>query len=107
MAATQGAIQRHLERLRHRRHGGGRRLVQPVPHRLAGERRAILIVIPTKNKAELLRTAVESIERTAAGTDYRLVLVDHESTSRRARLFRRLRHGTRSCPMRGRSTTPA
>ena len=79
MAATRGALQRHLDR----RNTGATvedgvwfnqfRVNWPA----SAER--ILIVIPTKNKAGLVRTAVESIEKTAAGADYKLVLVDHES----------------------------
>ncbi len=79
MLATTGALQRHLDRL-----GTGAQ-VQPgvwfnqfrvdwpdVPGR-------VLIVIPTKNKSDLLRTAVDSIERTCRPDDYRLVVIDHES----------------------------
>ncbi|ACI51575.1 glycosyl transferase family 2 [Gluconacetobacter diazotrophicus PA1 5] len=40
----------------------------------------ILIVIPTKNKADLVRVAIDSIARTSAGADYRIVVVDHDST---------------------------
>jgi GT2 family glycosyltransferase len=39
----------------------------------------ILIVIPTKNKVDLLKTCIESIERTADGVAYRIVVIDHES----------------------------
>ena len=79
MAATRSALQRHCDRL------GAEAAVSdgawfnqfrvewPVP---SGE---ILIVIPTKNKVELLKTCVSSIERTAGQTKYRIVIVDHES----------------------------
>ena len=79
MAATTGAIQRHLDRLQ----TGARvqpgvwfnqfRVDWPEVH---GQ---VLIVMPTKNKVELLRTAIESIERTAGDTDYKLVVIDHSS----------------------------
>ena len=39
----------------------------------------ILIVIPTKNKADLLKTCIDSIERTSKGINYRIVVIDHES----------------------------
>jgi GT2 family glycosyltransferase len=39
----------------------------------------ILIVIPTKNQVDLLRIAIDSIERTSQGVDYRLVVIDHAS----------------------------
>jgi GT2 family glycosyltransferase len=85
MEATIGALQRHLDRL-----GTGARAGAGVwfnQFRIDWPEAAgkILIVIPTKNKAELLRTAVESIERTSAGMDYRLVVIDHESTEASAR----------------------
>ena len=37
------------------------------------------IIIPTKNNVDLLRQAVESIERTASEDLYTLVVIDHES----------------------------
>ena len=80
MAATRGALQRHLDR-----RGTGAVVEDGVwfnqfRTNWPESRGRILIVIPTKNKAGLVRTAVESIEKTAAGADYKLVLVDHEST---------------------------
>ena len=79
MAATEGAIQRHLDRL-----GTGARVGPGVwfnQFRIdwpdaAGQ---VLIVMPTKNNGALLRVAVESIERTAGGCDYKLVVIDHSS----------------------------
>jgi GT2 family glycosyltransferase len=40
----------------------------------------VLIVIPTRNRADLLRPCIESIERTADGANCRILVVDHEST---------------------------
>jgi GT2 family glycosyltransferase len=87
MAATIGALQRHLDRL----HTGAVasagvwfnqfRIDWPASDGL------ILIVIPTKNRVELLRTAVESIERTAAPGSYRLVVIDHESDDPATRAY--------------------
>jgi GT2 family glycosyltransferase len=79
MAATIGALQRHLDRL-----GTGARVSEgPWFNQFRvdwpSDDGLILIVIPTKNACALLRTAVESIERTAAGAAYRLVVIDHES----------------------------
>ncbi len=79
MAATIGALQRHLDRL------GTGAVVSPgagfnqfrVDWPPAEGR--VLIVMPTKNKVELLRVAVESIERTCARADYALVVIDHQS----------------------------
>jgi GT2 family glycosyltransferase len=79
MAATIGALQRHLDRLG----GGGRVSEGPWFNQFRVDWPAsdglILIVIPTRNGCDLLRTAVESIERTAGDARYRLVVIDHES----------------------------
>jgi len=87
MAATRGALQRHLDRC-----GTGAVAADGVAFNqfdvtwpaAPGQ---ILIVIPTKNKANLLRTAIESIERTAAGADYRIVVIDHQSTEPAAKRY--------------------
>ena len=39
----------------------------------------VLIVIPTKNRVDLLRRCIESIERTSAGANYRILVIDHAS----------------------------
>ncbi|MBB2161281.1 glycosyltransferase family 2 protein [Gluconacetobacter sacchari] len=80
MQATRGAIQRHLDR-----HHPGATVSDGAGFNQfrvdwPAARGRILIVIPTKNKADLVRAAIESIERTARGEDYRIVVVDHEST---------------------------
>ncbi len=79
MAATIGALQRHLNR----RDTGAEVSEGPWFNQFridwpstAGK---ILIVIPTKNGRKFLQTAIDSIERTAGDTDYRLVVIDHES----------------------------
>ena len=79
MNATIGALQRHLDRL-----GTGARASEGAwfnQFRIdwPGSDGLILIVIPTKNGRDLLEKAVSSIERTAAGARYRLVVIDHES----------------------------
>ncbi len=40
----------------------------------------VLIVIPTKNRVDLLKTCIDSIERTSEGANYRIVVIDHQST---------------------------
>ncbi len=77
--ATIGALQRHVDRL-----GFGARVSEGPwfnQYRMdwPSDDGLILIVMPTKNGVGLLRTAVDSIERTAAGAQYRLVVIDHES----------------------------
>jgi GT2 family glycosyltransferase len=79
MHATLDALQRHLNRIT----PGARATEGPWFNQFridwpaaTGE---ILVVIPTKNGHDLLKTAVDSIERTAAGAQYRLVVIDHES----------------------------
>jgi GT2 family glycosyltransferase len=79
MEVTRGAIQRHLNRC----HTGAIvedgvafnqfRVNWPDS---AGR---VLIVIPTKNKMELVRGAIDSIERTCPSSDYKIVIVDHDS----------------------------
>jgi GT2 family glycosyltransferase len=87
MAATIGALQRHLDRL------GLPARVSEGPwfnqFRLdwPDDNGLILIVIPTKNGHVFLRKAVESIERTAAGAAYRLVVIDHESDEPETRAY--------------------
>ena len=87
MNATAGALQRHLDRLR----TGA--VVSPgvwfnqfrVDWPEAPGR--VLIVIPTKNRRELLRMAVDSIERTSKGVDYHLVVIDHASDDPATRAY--------------------
>jgi GT2 family glycosyltransferase len=79
MAATIAALQRHLDRL-----GTGARASEGPwfnQYRIdwPAATGRILIVIPTKNGRALLAAAVDSIERTAAGADYKVVVIDHES----------------------------
>ena len=87
MAATMTAIQRHLDRLQ-----TGARVQEGVwfnqfridwPE-VPGK---ILIVIPTKNKTDLLRVAVDSIERFSKNVDYRIVVIDHASGEPEARAY--------------------
>lgn len=85
--ATLACLQRHLDRT----HPGA--VAAPGLHfnnyRIdwpddGGE---VLIVIPTKNRVDLLRPCIESIERTCAGERYRIVVIDHESTDRATRAY--------------------
>jgi GT2 family glycosyltransferase len=39
----------------------------------------VAVIIPTKNHADLVRTCIESIGRTAGEIDYEIVLIDHDS----------------------------
>ena len=87
MQATIGALQRHLDRL-----GTGARAQEGVwfnQFRIdwPASSGRVLIVIPTKNKVDLLRTAVESVERTTKKADYRLVVIDHESDDAATRAY--------------------
>jgi GT2 family glycosyltransferase len=87
MTATMGALQRHVDRL-----GLGAtvsegpwfnqfRVDWPTSDGL------ILIVIPTKNGRALLEKAVNSIEATADGARYRLVVIDHDSNEPASRAY--------------------
>jgi GT2 family glycosyltransferase len=85
MEATRGALQRHLDR-----RGVPARVSDGVffnqfrldwPH----DDGKILIIIPTKNKGDLLKTCVESIEKTCKGAEYQIVVIDHDSVERESR----------------------
>lgn len=80
MAATATAIDRHLARL------GRSASVRPGlgfnQFRIdwpddGGE---VLIVIPTKDRVDLLRRCIGSIEATCAAARYRIVVIDHQSS---------------------------
>lgn len=80
MVATRGAIQRHLDLVHSgatASDGAGFNQFRIDWPQAQGR---ILIVIPTKNKVDLVRDAIRSIERTAPDEDYRIVVVDHDST---------------------------
>lgn len=90
MAATKGAIRRHLERRGVAAEvGDGPWFNQFRIDWPDDEEGRILIVIPTRNKGALLRTCIESIERTAKGVDYQVVVVDHESKEPETREYLR------------------
>jgi GT2 family glycosyltransferase len=79
MAATTAALQRHLDRMKTGAtvHAGVWFNQFRIDWPSTDGR--VLIVIPTKNKVDLLRTAVESIGRTCKKGEYRLVVIDHQS----------------------------
>ena len=80
MAATREALQRHLDRLSTgatAADGAGfNRFRVDWPDDPEGE---ILVVVPTRNRVDLLRACIESVERTCAGVRHRLVVIDHAS----------------------------
>ncbi len=78
--ATKAALTRHLTRL-------GRPATVADGHRYNEYRidwrdddGEALIVIPTKNRVDLLRKCIDSIERTSACENIRIVVIDHDST---------------------------
>jgi GT2 family glycosyltransferase len=79
MAATIGALQRHVDRLGFRARVSEGPWFNQFRVDWPSDDGLILIVMPTKNGHAFLRKAVRSIERTAAGAAYRLVVIDHES----------------------------
>jgi GT2 family glycosyltransferase len=89
MAATKAAIQRHLDRRGIAATVGDGPWFNQFRIDWPDHGGRILIVVPTRNKGALLRTCIESIERTAAGADYRLVVVDHESNEPETRSYLR------------------
>ncbi|MBV9755629.1 MAG: glycosyltransferase family 2 protein [Alphaproteobacteria bacterium] len=89
MAATKAALQRHLHRSGSAAKVGDGPWFNQFRIDWPDDAGKILIVVPTRNKGALLRTCIESIERTAAGADYRLVIVDHESDEPETRSYLR------------------
>jgi GT2 family glycosyltransferase len=43
----------------------------------------VLIIIPTRNRVDLLRKCIDSIEKTSKGANYRIVVIDHQSTDKK------------------------
>ena len=86
-AATRLAIGRHLDRLG---------LQATVEEGLGfnqfrvewpDDRGEVLIVIPTKNRVDLLRACIQSIERTSPGENFRIVVIDHDSDDPETRAY--------------------
>ena len=87
MEASTAAIQRHLDRVG----AGGRvraaaefnqfEVTWPDP----GGR--VLIVIPTKDGIDVLRQCIDSIERTTPASEYRIVVIDHESQQPKSKKY--------------------
>jgi O-antigen biosynthesis protein len=87
MAATRDAIQRHLDRTgRHATVRNGASFNQ-FHIDWQPDDGLILIVIPTKNRVDLLRTCVESVDRFSKGINYRIVVIDHESDDPATRAY--------------------
>ncbi len=79
MAATRGAMQRHLDRV-----GAGGvvsdgvsfnqfRVEWPAADGL------VLVVVPTRDRVDLLRACIEGVERSGDPAQVRVVVIDHES----------------------------
>jgi GT2 family glycosyltransferase len=81
METMTGILNRHLER-RGRTNAKASRGLGFNEFRIDWEDDGgeVLIVIPTRNRVDLLRPCIESIERTADGANCRILVVDHEST---------------------------
>ena len=81
--ATKAALTRHLERLgRSATVADGMRYNE---YRInwpddGGE---VLIVIPTRNRVDLLKACIDSIEKTSEAANYRIVVIDHQSTDKK------------------------
>ncbi|HTH99873.1 MAG TPA: glycosyltransferase family 2 protein [Acidisoma sp.] len=87
MAASTASIQRHLDRV-----GAGARarpaaefnqfeIAWPDP----GGR--VLILIPTKDGVDVLRQCIAAIERTTPESEYRLIVIDHESKQPKSKKY--------------------
>jgi O-antigen biosynthesis protein len=88
---TIGILQRHLARLGF----NGRVSAGPIFNTYrtrffdsrALARGKVAIIVPTKNREDLLRMCVESIEATVPRDEYDLIVVDHESDSPSAQQY--------------------
>ena len=103
MAATQASIERHLRRL------GQDAAVRPGlgfnQFRVdwPDDGSEVLIVIPTRDRVDLLRQCISSVERTTRGERCRIVVIDHESTDAETlRYLRRIAAKHAVMPFRGR-----
>jgi GT2 family glycosyltransferase len=87
MEATTQVIQRHLDRVSPGARANAAaefnqfEVVWPDPGGL------VLIVIPTKDGIDVLRQCIDSIEVTTPASEYRLVVIDHESKEPRSRKY--------------------
>jgi GT2 family glycosyltransferase len=87
MEATTRVIQRHLDRVS----PGARAHPAPEFNQFEvtwpdpGGR--VLIVIPTRDGIDLLRQCIESIEATTPPSDYRLIVIDHESKETKSKKY--------------------
>jgi GT2 family glycosyltransferase len=90
MSATKGALSRHFER-----RGIAARVSDGPwfnqfrvdwPDDQDGE---VAIIIPTRNKAYLLKQCIDSVERTSGAVKYRLIIVDHESEEKETKRYLR------------------
>lgn len=80
MTATQGAIERHLARTNRVAAVSAGPGFNQFRLDWPDDDGEVLIVIPTKNRVDLLRQCIDSIEATAPAERYRIVVVDHHST---------------------------
>ena len=94
-AVTTGVLNAHLQRC------GEAAVVEPMPGLFnfyqpqypvaAGTRVAVLI--PTKNHHDLVRQCIQSLERTTAGLDVHIVVVDHDSSDPESKAYFRSLQG--------------
>ena len=80
MAATQGAVGRHLARLERAATVTAGLGFNQFRIDWPDDGEEVLIVIPTKDRVDLLRRCIDSVTATTVGERYRIVVVDHQST---------------------------
>ena len=88
---TIGVITRHLERLGFGAQVSAGPIFNTYRTRFSGDvcstQGKVAIIVPTKNREDLLRMCVESIEATTSPEAYDLVVVDHDSDSPSAQAY--------------------
>lgn len=100
--ATLGALNRHLKRIGST--GVARAGLRKNTHRIdyPDDRGRTLIIIPTRDRIDLLEPCLESIWRTTDANEVDIVVIDHDSREPRSRsYFRKIARRVKILPYRG------
>jgi GT2 family glycosyltransferase len=87
MEATTRVIQRHLDRVSPGARASAAREFNQFEVAWPDPGGRVLIVIPTKDGIDVLRQCIESIEATTPASEYRLVVIDHESKEPKSKKY--------------------
>jgi GT2 family glycosyltransferase len=87
MAATTRVIQRHLDRVRPGARARPAREFNQFEIAWPDPGGRVLIVIPTKDGVDVLRQCIDSIAATTPASEYRLVVIDHDSREAKSKKY--------------------